>query len=243
MPAGSTLLLDVKGLRRAAPQILATAAGLGIGTQIAPLLSRLGGALASEGVDVSQILSIFSGETAVALSPPGTGSGPALVIVTRTKHPAVTRQQLAQLEAPLAQLFPLPSNGPGQEPEFNDVGVAGVTVHQLALAPGFAIDYAVFRRLVVVSTGLRGIASVARHARALADAPAYQTTLGDRPDRVTSLLFLNFSQLLSLGEPVGLTQGSQLAALRPDLEKIRAVGLASARGESDTTAELFLHIP
>jgi len=31
--------------------------------------------------------------------------------------------------------------------------------------------------------------------------------------------------------------------LRPDLEKIRAIGLDSTSGESDTTSELFIDIP
>jgi hypothetical protein len=60
---------------------------------------------------------------------------------------------------------------------------------------------------------------------------------------VTSLLFVNFTQLLSLGEPFGPGSSARLAALRPDLEKIRAVGLASTRGAPDTTAELFLKTP
>lgn len=244
MPAGSTMLLDVKGLAGAAPRVLAAAAGMGIGARIAPLLSRLGAALASEGVDVPKVLSIFSGETAVGLTAPARGgSGPALVIVTRTRHPAATRQLLTQVESALAQLFPPPSNGPGQAAELSDVTVDGVSVHQLSLGPGVALDYAVFRGLVVLSTSLRGVAGVVAHARALPESPGYQAALRDRPDPVTSLLFVNFSQLLSLGEPAGLTQGALPAALRPDLQKIRAVGLASTGGESDTTAELFLQIP
>ncbi len=59
---------------------------------------------------------------------------------------------------------------------------------------------------------------------------------------MTSLLFLDFSQLLSLGEQTGLTRSVRLTAVRPDLEKVRAVGLDSTSGEADTTAELFLQI-
>jgi hypothetical protein len=63
------------------------------------------------------------------------------------------------------------------------------------------------------------------------------------PDPVTSLPFLDFNQLLSLGEQTGLTRGARYQALKPDLQKIRAVGLHSTRGEADSTAELFLKIP
>jgi hypothetical protein len=60
---------------------------------------------------------------------------------------------------------------------------------------------------------------------------------------VTSLLFFDFSQLLSLGEQTGLIRGATLTALQPDLQKFRAIGLSSTSGESDTTAELFIDIP
>jgi len=243
MPSGSTMLLDVKGLARAAPRVLAAAAAAGVAGRIAPLLHSLGAGLASEGVSVARVASIFSGETAVALAPSGPGRGAALVIVARTSHEAATRTLLAQLELPLAQLFPPPSSGPGAVPEFGDVSVAGVTAHKLALAPGLELDYAVAHGLVIVSTSLGALTGVIRHARPLADEPRYQAALSGGPSQVTSLLFFDFSQLLSLGEQTGLMHGPQVAALRPDLEKIRAIGLDSTSGESDTTSELFIDIP
>ena len=103
--------------------------------------------------------------------------------------------------------------------------------------------FAVSHGLVVVSTSLRALAGVIMHARSLADESAYRAALANGPSQVTSLLFLDFSQLLSLGEQTGLMHGPQIAALRPDLEKIRAIGLDSTSGESDTTSELFIDIP
>ncbi len=248
LPAGSSLLLDVDGLARAAPVVLSATAAVGVAPRIGPLLQRLGTALKSQGVDLGQALSLFAGETAVAITPAPrvaapAGSGSALVIVARTAHQDLARALLAGLEGPLAQLFPPPANGPGQAPEWNDVQVAGVSAHQLAIAPGLELDYAVFRGLVVVSTSLRGIAAIAHHGRPLADRPAYLAALGQGPRRVTSLLFANFSQLLNLAEQMGLTRGAQLSPLRPDLERIRTLGLVSSRGEADTTAELILQIP
>jgi hypothetical protein len=237
------LLLIVHDLERAAPRVLRAAAAVGIAGRIGPLLRSLGSGLASEGVNLAPISSIFSGETAVALAPGGPGRGPALVIVTRASHEAATRALLAQLELPLAQLFPPPSSGPGAVPEFNDTSVAGVTVHRLTLAPGLELDYTVAHGLIVVSTSLQALGEVVRHARSLTDENAYRTVLANGPSQATSLLFLDFSQLLSLGEQTGLMHGAQIAALRPDLEKIRAIGLNSTSGESDTTAELFIDIP
>jgi Protein of unknown function (DUF3352) len=238
LPAGSSLLLDVRGLARAAPRVLSAGAAAGIAPRVGPLLQHLGTALTSEGVDVPRVLALFSGETAVAVTP-----GHALAILARTAHPEQTRALLANLEAPLAQLFPPPSSGPGQAAEWNDVPVAGVDAHQLSIAPGVELDYAVFRGLVVASTSLRAIGAIARHHSSLADTPSYQAVRGESPAEVTSLLFADFSQLLNLGERMGLTRSARLSALRPDLEKIRTVGLASSRGEADTTAELFLQIP
>jgi hypothetical protein len=237
LPAGSSLLLDVRGLARAAPRVLSAGAAAAIAPRVGPLLQRLGTALTSEGVDVPQVLGLLSGETAVAVTP-----GRALVILARTAHPDRARALLANLEAPLAQLFPPPSSGPGQAAEWNDVPVAGVDAHQLSIAPGVEVDYAVFRGLVVVSTSLRAIGAIARHQHSLADSPSYQAALGGRPTKVTSLLFADFSQLLNLGERIGLTRSARLLALRPDLDKIRSVGLSSTRGEAETTAELSLQI-
>jgi hypothetical protein len=121
--------------------------------------------------------------------------------------------------------------------------VAGVTVHQLSLAPGFALDYAVSHGLVVISTSVGAIGAVLWHGGSISDAASYRNVLGDRPARVTSLLFFDFSQLLGLGEQTGLIGSPRLAALWPYLDKIGAVGLESSRGSSDTTTELELKIP
>jgi hypothetical protein len=57
---------------------------------------------------------------------------------------------------------------------------------------------------------------------------------------LTSIVFFDFSQLLSLFEPLGLTGASGLFA---DLQSVRAVGLTSMSEEAQTTAELTFEIP
>jgi len=246
MPSAAMLALDLQRLDQVAPRLLSAGAAGGLGGRIGPLLHRLGGALQAEGVDVQRdILSLFDGESLVGIVPASGGSGrPALVVVAPTRNEARTRTALAALEAPLAGLFPPPAgNAPGQAPVFNDRVVAGVTAHQLVLTAGLELDYAVFDNKVVVSTDLQGIAAVRNHARSLTANPSYQQTLGNRPERVSSLLFLDFSQLLSLGEQTGLTRSARYRALRPDLMRIRAIGLSSTSGEADSTAELSVQIP
>ncbi len=61
---------------------------------------------------------------------------------------------------------------------------------------------------------------------------------------MTSLVFADFSQLLSLGEQTQLDAQRRLPQRScADLRQIRAVGMDSTSGEADTTAELFLQIP
>jgi len=240
LPAGSTLMFDVDGLDRAAPGLLRAAATAGFAGNVAPLLAHLGAALTAEGVNVHKIDAIFSGETAVALSP---GPSPSLLIVARTSNEAATRSELAGLEGPLTALFPAPASGPGQISGLADQQVGGVTVHELGLGPGLQVDYAVWDGLVVVSTSVRAIDQVVSRGRPLADEKAYQTALPDRPARLSSVLFTDFSQLLSLGEQIGLTSGTRVRELLPDAAKVRAIGLSSTSGESDTTTELRLEIP
>jgi Protein of unknown function (DUF3352) len=240
LPAGSTLMLDVDGLNRAAPQLLRAAATVGFAGNVAPLLARLGAALTAQGVNVHAITSIFHEETAVALSP---GPTPSLVIVARTSNQAATQTEMAGLEAPLTALFPAPSSGPGQIPGLVDHQVGGVTVHELGLGPGLQVDYAVFNGLVVVSTSITAIDQVASRSRSLAGDNAYKTVLSDQPEQVSSVLFSDFSQLLRLGEQTGLTSGARIRELLPDLAKVSTIGLSSANGKSDTTTELRLEIP
>ena len=240
MPAGAILVLDVTGLDRVAPQVLNAGSAAGVAGGIGPLLARLGSALTSEGVNVHDIVSIFHGETAVAIVPHA--QSPALVIVARIADTTRVRTELAELEIPLAQLFKPPSSGPGQVPVFNDRQVGGITDHELALSGGLELDYAVSGGLVVISTSSQGIAAVAERDHTLAQDPSFRFVAGQRPARVTSLVYLDFTRLLALGEQTGLTGSARFRALRGDLEKIRAIGLSSTRGPDQSSAELSIRI-
>jgi hypothetical protein len=237
LPAGTLLALDMAGARATAPRVLGAASWLGIGEQIGPLLRRLGGALAAEGVDVGRIESLFSGETAVAVAPDG-----ALVVLTRVTDPQAVSAEVANLAVPLTQLFPAPSSGSGEIPQFADTSIDGITAHELSLGTGVRLDYALFHRLLVISTSLDAIGAVARQASSLTAQPGYRAALGGTPSHVTSLVFLDFSQLLNLAERTGLLRGARFGALAPDIRRIRAAGLDSTRGEADSTAELTLQI-
>lgn len=239
VPSGAALFFDARGLNRILPRVLST---IGIGAQIPAVLKRLGIALTAQGVNVQQdILSLFAGESAVVIT--SHAGKPVVTVVVRTPDESATRTVFAELEAPLARLFAQAGQAAGQAPVFNQVTVGGVAAHQLVLVPGLQFDYAVFAGKLVLSTSLDGIAGVARHASSILDQSAYRTTLGNHPSRVTSLLFLDLNQLLRLDEQTGLITGARFQALKPDLERVHAIGLDSTSGEAESTAELFLQIP
>ncbi|MGZ4261697.1 MAG: DUF3352 domain-containing protein [Solirubrobacteraceae bacterium] len=242
LPTGSMLLLDAARLDTAAPRILDALGSLGIAGGVQPLISRLGNALSAQSVHLGNVLALLHGEAAVALIPSAAGAGPAPAIIAHVANQAQARQTLANLEVPLQQLFPTPGSGPGLQAEWNDEQVAGVTVHQLGVAPGLHLDYAVFDGLAVVSTSADAIGAIAHHTRPMSADAGYRTAVGDQAKRVTSLVSIDFSQLLSLAEQTGLTHGARVGAIGPDLARIHAVGLTSTAGENDTTAELFLQI-
>lgn len=237
LPAGTMLDLDLSGIASTAPRVLGAAASVGIAGNVGPLLARLGGALHAEGVNTSHLESLFSGETSVSIGPSG-----ALTVLTRVTNERATSTELANLEIPLSQLFPAPASGSGQVPQFTARQIDGITAHQLSLGTGLRINYAVFHGLLVISTSLDGIGAVAKRAQSLTDEPAYRAVYGGAPSQVTSLVFLDFSQLLDLGERTGLLRGARFQALAPDIERVRAAGLDSTRGEADSTAELTLEI-
>jgi hypothetical protein len=239
LPSGSTLMIDVDGLDRAAPELLSAVATAGIAGNVGPLLGRVGSALSTEGVNVRRVVSLFDGETAVAITP---GASPALLIVARVRDQAAARSELAALEGPISTLFEPSGEAGGQVPQLTDRVVGGVTVHQVGLSPGLQLDYAVWDGMVVLSTSLQGIDGVAQRVRGLDGDAAYRATLADRPDQLTSLVFGDFSRLLALGEQTGLTGGARTRELLPDLAKVRAIGVSSSSGERDTNTELSLEI-
>jgi hypothetical protein len=240
MPATSSLLLDVADLDKVAPEVLNAGSAAGLAGGVGPLLSRLGSALRSEGVNVSDLISIFRREAAVAIV--GGTQSPTLVMVARTANQSRTQRELAALEAPLAQLFSAPGKNQSSEPVFNDREVAGVTAHKLQLASGFQLDYAVFHGLVVISTRLQGIQDVAQQTRPLSRDPAFSAVLGGGVRRVTSLVFANLATLIGATQQAGLSAGSLGARLMPDLQRITGVGLTSTRGTADSTTQVTVAV-
>ncbi|MGI8579350.1 MAG: DUF3352 domain-containing protein [Solirubrobacteraceae bacterium] len=240
-PAPALAYVDLAGLDRALPRLLAATGSASLSGRLGLLLAQAGQGLKGAGVDVERdVLPLFRDEAALLITPHN--PLPTLTLISRARDEQKVREAFAQLQAPLAQVF-APGGGPGQAPTFTDRIVAGVHAFQLHLSPTFELDYAVFDGQLVASTSLDGIAAARSRKGRIASDRAFQTVLAKRPKEVTSLVFLDLSQLLSLGEQIGLSQDARYTKVRGDLKRIHGVGFVSSRGENDTTAELFLQIP
>jgi len=243
VPSGAMAYLDLKGLDRAAGRLLSAGlAGGGTGQQISALLARAKRDLAAKaGVDLKRdVLPLFRGEVAIWLKP--AVPAPILTIISATSDETATRAAFAKLQAPVAKLLTPAVNSAGQQPVFEERDLGGTKVFALRLGPGIEIDYAVFDGKLVISTSQDGIRAVKDRKDSITGTAAYKTTLGDRPGKITSLVFLDFSQLLRLGERTGLSTSRSYQRLRSDLKRIKAVGAAASGGENDSTTELFLQI-
>jgi hypothetical protein len=116
--------------------------------------------------------------------------------------------------------------------------------YQLKLAQGLEFDYGVFDGKLVVSTQIAGIDAIRKQDKRLPGTDPWKGVMsgvGQKP--VTSLVFLDFSQLLRLGEQTGLNDSRAYLAVKDDLQKVRAIGARSQSGKDQSTAEITLSIP
>jgi hypothetical protein len=231
VPKGVLGYLGVSGLSTALSRVLAAA---GPQTQgLGALLSRAGRQLdqQSGGRLTREVLSVLQGEVAVTLTP--TVPAPVLTVVAHARKD--TGRTLAQLETPIARLL-------GKTARFRAMTVAGKTARVLDAGP-ISIAYAVFDGKLVISTAPSGVAAIARGGDHLDGQDGFKAVAGDAPGKVSSLLFLDFTELLRLGEQTGLGDSRAYQSVRDDLQKVRAVGAWSSGSGDESTAEINLSIP
>jgi hypothetical protein len=111
------------------------------------------------------------------------------------------------------------------------------------LSQGLKLPHAVFGGKVVVSTKPAGIDAVRTAKQHLPDTKAWAAVERNTRNPVTSLVFLDFSQLLRLAERTGLNDSSAYKAVKADLLRVKRVGARSSGTGDETTAELLLSIP
>jgi hypothetical protein len=236
----------------------AAVAYLGVRTlsRLVRVLGRLGGAATVDavrqvladnaGVDFDgDLVAPLSGEVALSVTTgkedPGGSSGgaPVVTLKAQSADPQGTEAALARLQDPLATLLAQP----GSVPAFRPITVGALRGFSLRVTPELAPSYALAPDGLVLSTAPAGLAPP---VGTVAAAPSFRATIGDVPDEVDSLLFVDLRQLLALGEQTGLTAIPGLGTARDDLARVQAAGLTVAQDparKTDTTAELFLEIP
>jgi hypothetical protein len=104
------------------------------------------------------------------------------------------------------------------------------------------LSSAVWDGKVAVATNPKGIAAVKRRGKHLTDLANWQLSVGNHPDLLSSLLFLDFSRLLTLGEETGLSASSAYRSAEADLQKVGAIGASTSGTSSESTAEISLLI-
>lgn len=109
-----------------------------------------------------------------------------------------------------------------------------------ALRTAFKSD--VFDGKLAVSTSAAGLRAVKAGGAHLADTDQWQKSVGNHPESVSSLLFVDFTKLLALGEQTGLRDVPAYQAARGDLQKVRAIGASTSGTASESTAEISLLI-
>lgn len=245
VPANAMAYIGLTRLDRAAGRLLqAGLAGGGAGARITALLERAQRDLQRRtGVNLRRdVLPLFQGEVALWLAP--ATPAPVLTLISATRDEQATRAAFAGLQVPLARLLAPPTASAPTVPAWQERDLGDkVQAFQLQLAPGIQLDYAVFDGKLVLSTQLAGVRAVKDAKKRLSDAGSFQATLGSRPDQVTSLVFLDFSQLLALGERTGLSDSRAYLAVRDDLRKVKAVGAAATGSGDESTTKVSLQIP
>jgi hypothetical protein len=123
-----------------------------------------------------------------------------------------------------------------------DPAAAQKALDALPAAVRKTLSSAVFDGKVAVSTDPKGIAAVKAKGERLTDTANWRKAVGNHPDLLGSLLFLDFTRLLKLGEATGLGDSSAYQAAKGDLTRVQAIGASTTGNDSESTAEISLLI-
>ena len=240
VPEDALGYLGVQGISGALQRLVGAAAGGAGAGGLGPVLERLREDLEkrSGGKLDEDLLKLLRGESALVVTEER--AIPVLSLVTRTEDGEGTRSVLARLREPIAKLLTPPGE---QGPAWKRGEVEGDEAWTLAIPGGAGISYAVRGDRLIISSSMAGLGQIDGDGEPLTDTEAYEEVLGERPEKVRSVGFLDFSQLLELGEQTGLNDSRAYLAARDDLSKVRAVGVSSTGGEGETTSEILLSIP
>ena len=239
VPADVLGYLGASGIDGALQRLVLSTVGGG-STDTDQLLERLRTELDEEtgGGLERDLLALFENEVALVIQ--SRAPAPVLSLMTRTEDEEATRRTLDRLRDPLARL--LRPEGE-EELRWEPVDLEGSDAWTLQLPTGAGITYAVAGGHLILSTSPDGVRGIVGAEEKLDDAGRFEDVLGNRPETVGTLGFLDFSQLLELGEQTGLNDSRAYLRVRDDLRKISAIGVSSSSDEGESTAEILVSIP
>jgi hypothetical protein len=253
-------LLGAAGVLFDQPSLVGAAFGIGakgervsltVKSQLDPKLKASGGGAGSSFKAFAPTLA--SAVPADAMAYLGVSNlGPALQrLLAAAGSSSDTIQQLAgSLDGPLLKAFPgeaavvLTEATPAPiltvVAHAKDPAAARKALGALPASVRKTLSSAVFDGKVAVSTDPKGIAAVRAKGRRLADTANFRKAVGNHPNALSSLLFLDFTRLLTLGEATGLGDSSAYQAAKDDLTRVRAIGASTTGNDSESTAEISL---
>lgn len=163
---------------------------------------------------------------------------------------ATLKPLVGQLDQPLLKVFPgeaaiiLTSATPAPILTLlgatKDEAASRKALAELPAAVRKTFSTAVWDGKVAVSTSANGIADVKAGGKHLTDTENWSKAVGNHADLVFSLIFLDFSRLLTLGEETGLSASSAYESAKADLQKVHAIGASTSGNSSESTAEISL---
>lgn len=242
VPKGVILTVGVRGIDTALGRLLGFAGG---GANLGALVTGAGASLSSTSGRALKrgLVGLLGREAVVAITP--ALPAPILTLITTTGDEDKTAAAMAALRPTIATTLAQKGEDGKRTPATwvrKPLG-GGVSAWSLPFAAASELDYAVFDGLLVVSTRLAGLQAVRNPDGNVTQTAAWQSVLGNHLNPVSSLVFLDFNQLLRLGEQTGLNDSRSYQKVRDDLRHIAAVGLTAVPGKGESTAEIELQIP
>lgn len=178
----------------------------------------------------------LGGEAATLVVP--SGSGPVTGLIGRVRDADRARAAMRALEPDLLALAGAPDGA-----SWVDASPSGLRARTLADAPGQGLSWAIEGDLLLLSGSLDGLSALAAEGPRLADARGFRAVSPDAGDPLTSLVFLDPSQLLRLGADAPVGPAGALEGSRRDLAKIRAATVTTTGTSRESTVDLSIWIP
>jgi hypothetical protein len=220
----------------------ASAAAPGIASGFEDLVEDL---RRTDEIDISkEFLPALGDEAAFALEPRISGSEsdptPYLQFIADDVDSERARRALASLQRPIADAIN-PQLGL-QAPTFEETEIEGVGARVLSVSPAVELTYAVLDDLATVATSPDGVARLATGEGGLSDSERFERATEDMADDPSLFGYFNLSELVAVGERLGLAEDPVYATFAVEFRALDSLGLAISSSEEslDTDARLIV---